>query len=53
LTRPYYEIEECHRRADTVNVVNLLTVFEFDGERKTRFAVSRQQPAAATDRRLA
>jgi hypothetical protein len=49
----YYEIEERHRRGDVVDVVKSLTVFELDGERKTRFAVSRQQPAAPTDRRPA
>jgi hypothetical protein len=26
----YFEIEERHRRGDTVNVVNSLTVFAFD-----------------------
>jgi hypothetical protein len=43
----YYEIEERHQRGDTVNVVNSLTVFEFDDEDKIRrLAVYLQQPAA-------
>jgi hypothetical protein len=40
----YYEIEERRRRGDVVSVVKSLTVFEFDGERKTR---SGRLPAAA------
>ena len=32
----YYEIEERHVRGDTINVVNSMTVFEFDGHDKIR-----------------
>ena len=32
----YFEIEERHFRGDTVNVVNSLTVFEFDDAGKIR-----------------
>lgn len=32
----YYEIEERHRRGDHVNVVNSLTVFEFNADGKIR-----------------
>lgn len=30
----YYEIEERHVRGDNVNVINSITVFEFDGREK-------------------
>ena len=32
----YYEIEERHSRGDNVNVVNSMTVFEFDEQAKIR-----------------
>ncbi len=32
----YYEIEERHSRGDNVNVVNSMTVFEFDGNNRIR-----------------
>jgi hypothetical protein len=32
----YYEIEERHFRSDSVNVVNSMTVFEFDAHDKIR-----------------
>ncbi len=32
----YYEIEERHFRGDTVNVINSLTVFEFDTNDRIR-----------------
>ncbi len=45
----YYEIEERHRRGNTVNVVNSLTVFEFNDHTLIRnLAVYLQQRAAAT-----
>jgi hypothetical protein len=48
----YDEIEERHHRRDVVNnVVNTLTVFEFDDEDKVlHFAAYLQQPAAASGR---
>jgi hypothetical protein len=40
----YFEIEERHRRGDTVHVVNSLTIFEFDADaRIRRLAVYLQQ----------
>ena len=43
----YYEIEERHRRGGAVNVVNSLTVFEFDDRALIRrLAVYLQQPPA-------
>jgi hypothetical protein len=43
----FYEIEERHHRGDIVNVVNSLTVFEFDDDDKIRhLTVYLQQPAA-------
>jgi hypothetical protein len=43
----YYEIEECHRRGDVVNVVNSLTVFAFDETLRIRHLdVYLQQTAA-------
>jgi hypothetical protein len=32
----YYEVEERHVRGDTVNVINSMTVFEFDAHDKIR-----------------
>jgi hypothetical protein len=32
----YYEIEERHFRGDSVNVINSMTVFEFDAHGKIR-----------------
>jgi len=41
----YYEIEERHRRGETVNVVNSLTVFTFDEDARIRqLNVYLQQP---------
>lgn len=43
----YFEIEERHRRGGAVNVVNSLTVFEFDDRARIRhLAVYLQRPAA-------
>jgi len=43
----YFEIEERHRRGGAVNVVNSLTVFEFDDHARIRhLAVYLQQRAA-------
>ncbi|HXW39132.1 MAG TPA: hypothetical protein VEJ44_05510 [Acidimicrobiales bacterium] len=42
----FYEIEEHHHRGDVVNVVNTMTVFEFDEVGKIRrLRVYLQQPA--------
>jgi hypothetical protein len=41
----FFEIEERHRRGETVNVVNSMTVFEFDADSKIRHLdVYLQQP---------
>ena len=41
----YYEVQERHRRGDSVQVVNSLTVFEFDDHRRIRHLdVCLQQP---------
>ncbi len=45
----YFEIEERHYRGGAVNVVNTLTVFEFDDDQKIRgLAVYLQQRAPTT-----
>ncbi len=44
----YYEIEERHRRGSAVNVVNSLTVFEFDEHARIRHLSVYLQQRAAT-----
>ena len=48
----YYEIEERHLRGDNVNVINSMTVFEFDAnDRIRRLNVYLQQARSATTAR--
>ena len=47
----FYEVEERHCRASAVNVVNSLTVFEFNEDARIRhLAIYLQQPAPARSR---